>query len=124
MFARMPRLCSARARSSRLWPPRSSAWRQFLRASSIASGIQAARSRAGASCNRSAAGRTGGRGAACPGAGTETAVTTVSPRDHVIREVVDLPRDVLAEQIVEGQKVVEDLQVVRRVRDPLGEQLA
>jgi len=38
--------------------------------------------------------------------------------------VVDLPRDVLAEQIVEGQKVVEDLQVVRRVRDPLGEQLA
>src|SRR5207245_10503570 len=86
--------------------------------------MQAARSRARASCSRSAAGRTGARGPACPGAGTATAVTTVSPRDHVIREVVDLPRDVLAEQVVEGQRVVEDLQVVRRVRDPLGEQLS
>src|SRR2546425_7995032 len=35
-----------------------------------------------------------------------------------------LPGDVLAEQIVERQQVIEDLQVVRRVRDPLGEQLA
>src|SRR5207245_6797206 len=86
--------------------------------------MQAARSRARASCNRSPAGRTGARGPACPGPGMETAVTTVSPRDHVVGEVVDLPGDVLAEQIVERQQVIEDLQVVRRVRDPLGEQLA
>src|SRR2546426_12145644 len=86
--------------------------------------MQAARSRARASCSRSAAGRTGARGPACPGAGIETAVTPASPRDDVVREVLDLPRDVLAEQIVEGQQVIEDLQVVRRVRDPLGQQLA
>src|SRR2546422_6778898 len=86
--------------------------------------MQAARSRARASCNRSPAGRTGARGPPCPGPGIATAVTTGSPRDHVVREVVDLPRDVLAEQVVEGQQVIEDLQVIRRVRDPLREQLA
>src|SRR2546422_2773766 len=76
--------------------------------------MQAARSRARASCNRSPAGRTGARGPPCPGPGIATAVTTGSPRDHVVREVVDLPRDVLAEQVVEGQQVIEDLQVDRK----------
>src|SRR5258708_16995066 len=53
----------------------------------------------------------------------EPAVTTVSPRDHVGREVVDLSGDTLAEEIApERQQVIEDLQVVRRVRDVLGDE--
>src|SRR5260370_8107918 len=78
-----------------------------------------ARSRARAPGTRPAAGRTDARGPACPGAGMETAVTTGSPGNHVVGEVIDFPRDVLAQQIVEGQQMVEDLQVVRRVPDPL-----
>src|SRR5690349_24194483 len=83
--------------------------------------MHAARSWARASCNSSAAGREATRGPAC---GLETAVTSASPRDHVGRKVVDLPGDVLAEQIVERQQVIKDLQVVRRVRDVLRQQLA
>src|SRR5260370_35477156 len=53
----------------------------------------------------------------------ERAVTTASPRDHVGREVVDLSGDTLAEEIApERQQVIEDLQVVRRVRDVLGDE--
>src|SRR5882672_2166044 len=99
----------------------------------MASGMHAARSRARASCSKSPAGRAAALGPACPGPGMATEVicsplpapsSLPLPCDGVIREVIDFAGDVLAEQVVERQQVIEDLQVVGRVRDALGQQLA
>src|SRR2546425_13362329 len=86
--------------------------------------MQAARSRARASCNRSPTGRTGARGPPCPGLGIATAVTTGSPRDHVVRAEVNFPRDILAEYVVVGHLVINDMHVIRSVSDPLQDELA
>src|SRR5258708_38229423 len=75
--------------------------------------MQAARWRARASCSRSAAGRD-----------CKTAVTDTSPRDHVLREVLHLPRDLLAEQIVDGEQVLEDVEEIAGIGDPLRKQAA
>src|SRR5437870_2586936 len=92
----------------------------------MASGIHAARSRLRASCSNSAALRptAGAGGATRAEPGTATAVTTRSPCDHVIGEVIDLTGDVLAEQVIERQQIRDDVEIVIRIRDALWQQLA
>src|SRR5882672_10205915 len=98
----------------------------------MASGMHAARSRARASCSKSAAGRAAALGPACPGPGMAAEVicsplpasrSLPLPRDGVIREVIDFACDVLAEQVVERQQVIQDVEVVVGVGDALGSSL-